>query len=205
MLKKCFYLVIFIFLLGLSGLSQLINYEKTNTVYDNLLILADEDNVFSVKDINELKDIKDFNFRRRRYANLMTYLEFGAGGGGNGTEIYSFYNFEFVLESKSDHMFTGRIAGGIVLIDNEVVLTMPATVNFIIGSLNHFEIGFGVHFSEKYQLYPVGNIGFRHQPARGGFMYKFGLTPHFPREEITKGVEEPVIKIWAGCGIGFCW
>lgn len=186
-----------------SGFSQLINndykFEKSESIFN----LSKEEISFSLP---EYKDIKDFNFRKRRYANFMSYLEIGAGGGGNGLEYYSFYNFEFVIESKSDHMFTGRVGGGPVIIDGKVFLTAPVTLNFVIGHLNHFEMGFGAHYSEKLSLYPVVNLGFRHQPARGGFMYRFCLTPHFPREEAIPG-DDPVvvIKIWAGFGLGFCW
>jgi len=194
-----------------TGFSQLINEENKYQLSDKILQSSTNKSDFSIPD---LRDIKDFNFKRRRYANFMSYLEIGAGGGGNGTEFYSFYNFEFMLESKSDHMFTARVGGGPVFIPDEdsqdgkklvMALTVPATLNFVIGHLNHFEIGFGVHYSEKLSLYPAGNIGFRHQPARGGLMYRISLTPHFPREAAFGDDPDTVIKVWAGFGLGFCW
>jgi len=194
--------------------SQMMNMSKSS---DNNLF---NDSYLYSGETPSLSDIKDINFKRRRFANMLMYIEAGAGGQGDGTEYHGIINYELILESKRDHMFTGKIGFGYVMVEKgflnqssgedtrelKYAMTIPLMFNFLFGEKNHFELGIGAHYSDLFDIYLAGSIGFRHQPAKGGIMYKFCVTPHFPKDKLyDTAAPETVIKIWASAGLGYCW
>ena len=148
-------------------------------------------NFTELQDKNEeIKDITDFNFKRRRYANVAFFAELG-GAAWN----YSL-NIEPILESKEKHMFTARLGVGILPSGSSMELNFPLLINFLYGRKNHLDLGIGINFhmdNDGSQIIPVGNIGFRHQHPRGGFIYKFSFNPYFPREDVG-GRDEQVFR-----------
>ncbi|MFH2142545.1 MAG: hypothetical protein ABIJ97_08995, partial [Bacteroidota bacterium] len=146
-------------------------------------------------------EINDLEWRRRRIANWAVYGEFA------GAAWYYSVNIENLFESKEMHMFTGRIGIGVLPGESGTEINIPAMLNFLFGYKNHFAFGLGADFkmnNDGSQIYPIGDIGYRHQNPKGGIMYRVSVNVHFPRKEVA-GVEDYVFEPWAGCGFGWAW
>lgn len=128
--------------------------------------------------------------------------------GGNGI-LYSLnYDRKF-----TDHV-SGRIGGMGFSIESDNstdrvgLLLFPTMVNYLLGSgSSRLELGAGLLWGiaggelEDYgSLNGVGlagitsTIGYRLQPARGGFNFRIGLTPYISNGEF---------QFWGGLGFGF--
>ncbi|MFH2096437.1 MAG: hypothetical protein ABIJ16_12075 [Bacteroidota bacterium] len=147
-------------------------------------------------------DINGMTFRKRRFANYAFYVE-AAGAGW-----YYSINMDFIIESKEKHIFSARIGTSAYPDTVGMQFHSPAMLFFLFGRKNMFETGIGVDFAMTQagtQLNPVLNIGFRHQPPKGGLVYRFAFTPHF------KYVEDPDIGDdyrffpWVGIAFGWSW
>ena len=64
---------------------------------------------------------------------------------------------------------------------NENGIGFPVTINYMTNRTGKFEIGGGAgprisfHRHNKFEIFPAGRIGFRHQPNEKGFMWRVGL------------------------------
>lgn len=147
-------------------------------------------------------EINDLNWRRRRIANWVVYGEVG------GAAWYYSANIENMIESKERHMFTARLGVGAFPEKEAMCISVPGMLNFLFGYKNHIEFGVGANFrmnNDGSQIYPIGDMGFRHQSPRGGLMYRVSFNAHFPMEEVTPGVEDYVFEPWFGVGLGWAW
>ena len=100
--------------------------------------------------------------------------------------------------TKQNGGIGGRIGIGGFSIDGSSLFTIPVALNYLLSkdNRNFFEIGAGftyLHYSEKdYGYYSDDNtfntsfghlnLGYRLQPANGGFQFRAAITPIFNSE-----------------------
>ncbi len=182
-------LIIFVFFFAsLNLFSQQSNRELY--ISQPFILNYDNDNVNGIKQID---------FKRKRFAGNTIYAELGGFG------YYYSVNYEVSLQSIDRRMMTFRIGGGLYSDEEKGAkaskISIPALLYLAFGEDNMFEVGAGITyriFTEN-EIIPSASIGFRHQKARGGFMYRFAFTPTVEMNDA--GYKD--IKLWGGLSLGF--
>ena len=121
-----------------------------------------------------------------------------------------------ILSANYDRRFAKKLDGlgfaigvGYYGDSYESVFSIPFSINYLIGRKTHFvEIATGTTFmndtwedwdgentTDTYFIYHL-NLGYRHQPATGGFFFRGGFSPIFDREEFF-------MSGYLGCGYNF--
>ena len=150
-------------------------------------------------DNNDVNGIEQINFKRKRFAGNTIYAEMGGFG------YYYSVNYEVSLQSIDRRMMTFRIGGGLYSdVENgkkASKISIPALLYLAFGEANMFEIGAGITYRIfiDNEIIPSASIGFRHQKALGGFMYRFAFTPMV----VTNDAGYKDIKFWGGLSLGF--
>lgn len=123
-----------------------------------------------------------FNYTYAQNAKSI-YVELGGPG-------LASFNYDMRLSGKNDGI-GGRIGIGGFTVDGETVTFIPLGANYLLGkdNKNYFEFGGGVTFvSYKSNFNGDGNfrsnfghltLGYRLQPAKGGFLFRAAVTPVF--------------------------
>lgn len=121
-----------------------------------------------------------------------------------------------ILSANYDRRFSKRLDGpgfaiGVGYYGDswESVFSIPFSLNYLIGRKTHFvEIAAGTTFmsdswedwdgeniTDTYFIHHI-NVGYRHQPATGGFFFRGGFSPMFDRDEFF-------MSGYLGCGYNF--
>jgi hypothetical protein len=92
---------------------------------------------------------------------------------------------------KRKNGFGFNIGFGLFGFEEQLVKSIPFSINFLAGKSNHFvEVGAGASFvtaTVSWFRKPIPgngfiyhtNFGYRHQPSKGGFLFRVGLAPVF--------------------------
>jgi len=148
---------------------------------------------------DDINGIKQINFKRKRFAGNTIYAELGGFG------YYYTVNYEASLQSIDRRMMTLRIGGGLYSDEENGTkaskISIPALLYLAFGEANMFEVGAGITYRIfiKNEIIPSASIGFRHQKALGGFMYRIAITPTV--ETNDAGYKD--FNFWGGVSLGF--
>jgi len=132
-------------------------------------------------------------------------LFFGLGGQGLGLSLNYDTRFTKSLKGIGGRIGVGYIIRveshtlfGIELTSSTSSISIPITVNYLIGSKGHyFEVGAGTTFGNTRDIgeadifRPMGTmvLGFRIQPEDGGFNFRVALVPLFGKEYLFPSYE----------------
>ena len=114
-------------------------------------------------------------------------------------------NFDMRFNKKEDGL-GGRVGIGGFQIDGDGATFIPIGLNYLIGKdqKNYFEVGAGATFvnvsnnsvdGEFGSTFGHISLGYRYQPAKGGFLFRAAITPVF-----GKGF---FIPYYAGISFGY--
>ena len=202
MFNKLITLLLLVFTSCVYG--QMSNYliQKNEDLYNKQYVPGDQG----------IGEVNDFNFHRRRFANIGLYSDFGSAFVNSGSSaIHISANMDILVESKEKHMFTIRFGGGTLLNDGAIEPFIPGYLNFLFGYKNMLETSIGTNFyfssneNEGTMLVPGGAIGYRHQHPRGGVVYGILLNLTFPRREISENLVDYTFEPWVSFRFGWCW
>lgn len=154
-----------------------------------------------ISDNDDVNGINQLNFKRKRFAGNTIYAEIGGFG------YYYTINYELTFQSMDRRNMNFRIGAG-VMPETEgdikgTKISVPALLNLAFGETNQFEIGVGITYRTfiENEIIPSASIGFRHQKAFGGFMYRFAFTPTIE----TDDAGYKIINFWGGLSLGFAF
>jgi hypothetical protein len=124
-----------------------------------------------------------------------------------------------ILSANYDRRFGKKLDGagfavgiGYFTDSEESIFSIPVSINYLIGRKTHFvELaggatfvsdtyedwwsGSGENITETYFIYHV-NVGYRHQPATGGFFFRGGFSPLLDQDDA-------VMSFYLGFGYNF--
>lgn len=133
-------------------------------------------------------------FKKRRYGIHTFFLEGGYFWDYYTGTRYS-VNYDILLQSGEKSAFTVRIGYGINNAVTDSIITkeepfIPIGINILVGRVNQLELGAGgYYFKYRKIIPPYLSIGFRHQPPKGGFMFRVALDVHLEYIYNTNGTE----------------
>ncbi len=148
-------------------------------------------------------------FKKRRYGIHTFFLEGGYFWGYYEGLRYSI-NYDILLQSSEKSAFTMRIGYGVNNSSNDSTITkaepfIPIGVNILVGRINQFELGAGGYFFRYRKLIPPYiSFGFRHQPSKGGFMFRVAIDLHLEYVYNLKGTEISKTGVY-GPLVGLGW
>lgn len=190
---KKYFLSIFLILFSLHTFAQQSNINLLSKKISPNFIAFENDDVHG---------IKNYNFKRKRFANNTIYAEIGGFG------YYYTVNYEAMLQSMGRRMLNFRIGAGLISETNDKdtkanKISIPGLLYFSFGETNMLDIGIGITYRIyiENEIIPSGSLGFRHQKALGGFMYRIAITPTIETNE--SGYK--IIQFWGGLSLGYAF
>jgi hypothetical protein len=198
--------VVFLIVAGNISLSAQVNYFSADCHSSKLYGIQESKNATSCLTVPDLSfKNKNFTkprprFRKQRMGNNMLYIE-GLGFGADIT--YYTVNYDVMLQSNERTALTARLGLGVW----EKNMVVPLLVNMLIGSMNSIEIGFGgVYIDQGSKFNPAGDIGYRYQSPKGGFIFRIAFTPTIERKYNSSGIETgKALTTWGGLSIGWAF
>jgi hypothetical protein len=152
------------------------------------------------------REHRDDRYDSRRYEEAKNAVYVEVGGNGVGYTI----NYDRKLGDKFS-LRGGIEFWGVVSSEGGAgIVLAPVMVNYLAGrGDNRLELGLGKLFAQVGAGYSdsqywsringdtwTGTIGFRHQPRRGGFLFRVGLTPIIVKD---------FTFLWAGGSVGIAF
>jgi hypothetical protein len=152
-----------------------------------------------------------FSNAQESYKPHLVFAELGGNAG-----LYSL-NYDYKFADKwsvriggtwQRMTITENVTGNQSAVERGSVIAFPLLLNHLAGRGNHrVEIGFGAlglyanseidgYFDVKgFAVQMTATLGYRYQPAQGGFNFRAGLTPFIPFSRST--------SLWVGISFGY--
>jgi len=172
-------------------------------IYNNL-------NFTEINNVENTTNVKPRpGFKKRRYGIHTFFLEGGYFFGYYTGNRYSI-NYDILLQANERSAFTFRIGYGMNNAIADSIITkpepiIPIGINVLLGRLNQFELGAGgYYFRYRKVIPPYLSIGFRHQPPKGGFMYRIAVDIHLEHTYNSNGTEISKTAVY-GPLLGLGW
>jgi hypothetical protein len=133
-------------------------------------------------------------FKKSRYGRHTFFVEGGYFFGYYKGVRYSL-NYDVLVQSGEKNALTFRLGYGQNQASNDSTYKgseafVPIGVNIMFGRSNLFEIAGGIYYYLDRQIViPYVSVGFRHQQAKGGFMYRIAFDVHFEHSYDSRGRE----------------
>ena len=100
-----------------------------------------------------------------------------------GNRLPASVNYDFLSPSG----FGLRLGVGLTGLDRTDRMSVPLSMNYLIGETHRLELGLGVEFWEKdNDFLPIATVGYRYQQTDGGLLYRLTANPMVVADKTTK-------------------